>query len=246
MNTYHTKHAPHAGPPLFSVDLAVLAAARAGGDRGDGVRAAPHAALCIRQARHADEIFLPASVRVARRQLRQYSARDLGGRTRRDGPYRELLRHRLRRPQYHRPDRHRHRHQCRRRANPPAGLALSHDQTPHHLPALLAVAVVAVACHLMAQPVRGMGIALPVFAPILVTAATALLISRRYAAPLAYIAGSMGTLVGAGLVHLGVIRGLGTPVASIGGAGTFDGIFLTSILAVVLAGLLTDRPAARA
>src|SRR3569833_1991472 len=103
MNTYHTKHAPHAGPPLFSVDLAVLAAARAGGDRGDGVRAAPHAALCIRQARHADEIFLPASVRGARRQLRQYSARDLGGRTRRDGPYRELLRHRLRRPQYHRP-----------------------------------------------------------------------------------------------------------------------------------------------
>src|SRR3569623_2228710 len=63
-----------------------------------------------------------------------------------------------------------------------------------YLPALLAVAVVAVACHLMAQPERGMGIALPVFAPILVTAATALLISRRYAAPLAYIAGSMGTL----------------------------------------------------
>jgi len=115
-----------------------------------------------------------------------------------------------------------------------------------YLPALLAVAVVAVACHLMAQPVRGMGIALPVFAPILVTAATALLISRRYAAPLAYIAGSMGTLVGADLMNLGVIRGLGTPVASIGGAGTFDGIFLTSILAVVLAGLLTDRPAARA
>jgi hypothetical protein len=33
------------------------------------------------------------------------------------------------------------------------------------------------------------------------------------------------------------VRGLGAPVASIGGAGTFDGIFLTGIMAVPLAGL---------
>jgi hypothetical protein len=44
----------------------------------------------------------------------------------------------------------------------------------------------------------------------------------------------MGTLVGADLMNLGAIRGLGAPVASIGGAGTFDGIFLTGILAVLL------------
>ena len=35
----------------------------------------------------------------------------------------------------------------------------------------------------------------------------------------------------------------GAPVASIGGAGAFDGICLNSILAVVLAGLLTERRA---
>ena len=34
---------------------------------------------------------------------------------------------------------------------------------------------------------------------------------------------------------------LGAPVASIGGAGTFDGIFLTGILAVLLAGLMGPR-----
>ena len=52
----------------------------------------------------------------------------------------------------------------------------------------------------------------------------------------------MGTLVGADLLNLGAIQGLGAPVASIGGAGTFDGIFLTAILAVLIAGL---SPAAR-
>src|SRR5262249_59686016 len=69
------------------------------------------------------------------------------------------------------------------------------------------------------------------------------LLSRRYAAPLAYVGGSMGTLVGADLLNLGAIQGLGAPVASIGGAGTLDGIFLTAILAVVDPGL---SPAARA
>jgi uncharacterized membrane protein len=108
-------------------------------------------------------------------------------------------------------------------------------------PALLGIAVVALVSHLVAHPVRGMGIAEPVFVPTLVTAFTALLISRKYAAPIAYISGSMGTLIGADLLNLDRIRGLGAPVASIGGAGTFDGIFLTSILAVVLAGLLTER-----
>ena len=66
---------------------------------------------------------------------------------------------------------------------------------------------------------------------------TSLLLSRRDAAPLAYISGSMGTLIGADLTNLDKVAGLGAPVASIGGAGTFDGIFLTGILAVLLAGL---------
>ena len=101
-------------------------------------------------------------------------------------------------------------------------------------PALLGVAVVALVSHLVAHPVRGMGIAEPVFVPTLATAFTALLISRKYAAPIAYIAGSMGTLIGADLLNLDRIRGLGAPVASIGGAGTFDAIFLSGIIAVLL------------
>ncbi len=111
------------------------------------------------------------------------------------------------------------------------------------LRAAIAVIVIALVIHAMATPVRGVGIAVPVFAPVLVTAILAFLLSREYAAPLAYIGGSMGTLIGADLMNLDRINGLGAPVASIGGAGTFDGIFLTGILAVLLAGIAApSRP----
>jgi uncharacterized membrane protein len=104
---------------------------------------------------------------------------------------------------------------------------------------LLAIAGVAAVCRFLAQPVPGVGIALPVFVPPISTAVVALVLSRRYAAPLAYIGGSMGTLVGADLLNLDKIQGLDAPVASIGGAGTFDGIFLTGILAVLLASIFS-------
>jgi uncharacterized membrane protein len=106
---------------------------------------------------------------------------------------------------------------------------------------LIAVAAVALVLHWLAEPVPGLGIAVPVFFPAVTTAVVAILLSRENAAPLAYIGGSLGTLVGADLTNLDKVRGLGAPVASIGGAGTFDGIFLTGILAVLLAGLYHPR-----
>jgi len=105
--------------------------------------------------------------------------------------------------------------------------------------AAFATAIVAIAIHAAATPVPGVGIAVPVFIPALVTAAVAFLLSREYAPALAYISGSLGTLIGADLSNLDKIAGLGTPVASIGGAGTFDGIFLTGIVAVLLASVVT-------
>src|SRR4051812_24338861 len=89
---------------------------------------------------------------------------------------------------------------------------------------LAATACVTAVCYRLASPVPGVGIALPVLVPVLTTAAAALLISRRYAAPLAYISGSLGTLIGADLLNLSSLQGSDAPVASIGGAGTFDGI----------------------
>jgi len=102
---------------------------------------------------------------------------------------------------------------------------------------LIAIAVVALIIHWLANPVAGVGIAVPVFMPAVITAIVAVLLSRQEAAPLAYIGGGLGTLIGADITNLDKVAGLGAPVASIGGAGTFDGIFLTGILAVLLASL---------
>ena len=102
---------------------------------------------------------------------------------------------------------------------------------------LVATAVVALVIHLSADPVPGVGIAVPVFVPALITAVLALVLAGERAAPLAYVAGSLGTLIGADLTNLDKMSDLGAPVASIGGAGTFDGIFVTGILSVLLASI---------
>jgi len=103
----------------------------------------------------------------------------------------------------------------------------------------VATIVVAIVCYALSQPIRGLGIAEPVFVPALTSAVVAIILSREYAAPLAYIGGSLGTLIGADLLNLGSVRGLGAPVVSIGGAGTFDGIFLIGIVSVLIASLST-------
>jgi uncharacterized membrane protein len=101
---------------------------------------------------------------------------------------------------------------------------------------LIATAIIAAICHALAQPIRGVGIGLPIFVAPVAAAIVAVLISWRNAAPLAYAGGSLGVLIGADLLNLGQLQGLGTPVLSIGGAGTFDGIFVTGMMAVLLAG----------
>jgi uncharacterized membrane protein len=109
----------------------------------------------------------------------------------------------------------------------------------------LAIAAVSAVCHFLAKPVAGVGIALPIFVPAIASALIALVLSYRRAAPLAYVSGSLGALIGADLMNLSRVHGLSAPVVSIGGAGTFDGVFLTGILAVLLASVLpleSDKP----
>jgi uncharacterized membrane protein len=100
---------------------------------------------------------------------------------------------------------------------------------------LIGTAIVAVVTHAVARVVPGIGIAVPMLIPPLAAAAVGLVLSWRRAPPVAYVAGSMGTLIGADISNLGRIAELGAPLVSIGGAGTFDGVFLTGIIA----GLIT-------
>jgi uncharacterized membrane protein len=110
----------------------------------------------------------------------------------------------------------------------------------HHNPlplwdVLLAVGMVTAICYAFSRPVPGLGIGMPLFVAPVAAAIVALIINSELSAPLAYICGVLGVLIGADLLRLGDIRRMGVPVASIGGAGTFDGIFLTGFVAVLLA-----------
>lgn len=101
--------------------------------------------------------------------------------------------------------------------------------------ALLGAALVALLVHRIARPLPGVGIGVPLFVPPLAAAVAGVLLAPAAAPAVAYVAGTLGTLIGADLTNLGRLRALGGEIASIGGAGTFDGVFLTGVLAVLLA-----------
>ena len=104
---------------------------------------------------------------------------------------------------------------------------------------LICFVLVSLATFKLARPVQGVGIGIPFLLPPLITVLAAWLFAPSEHIPqVAYVAGSLGTLVGADVLHLMNPRTMGSlqaPMLSIGGAGTFDGIFLSGILAVLLA-----------
>jgi len=100
---------------------------------------------------------------------------------------------------------------------------------------LIATVVVAIVARALSRPVAGAGIVVPAIIPPIVSALLAAILVRGNGAPTAYIAGVVGTLVGADLLNLHRIDRMGRGVMSIGGAGIFDGIFLVGVFAVLLA-----------
>ena len=106
---------------------------------------------------------------------------------------------------------------------------------------VVATTIVALVVHRLAVVVPGVGIAVPMLIPPLTATAVALLMAFREAPSVAYVAGSLGALIGADLVNLPRIVDIDAPVVSIGGAGTFDGVFLTGLLAGVLAAWVAPR-----
>jgi uncharacterized membrane protein len=117
-----------------------------------------------------------------------------------------------------------------------SGYLIAHDKIGWQ--ALAAVVIVGALVHLVARPVPGLGIAVPALLPGVIAALVAVGLHPVAVAGLAYAGGTLGTLLGADLVNLPRVRRLGAPVVSIGGAGTFDGVFITGIIAVLLASLL--------
>jgi uncharacterized membrane protein len=104
---------------------------------------------------------------------------------------------------------------------------------------LIVSAVNIIVCYRVALPVKGVGIAMPgLISPLVAICLSWLLLLRgeydEIRAPVAFIAGVVGPLVGADLLHLKDITKISAGIFSIGGAGTFDGIVLSGVLAALL------------
>jgi len=100
---------------------------------------------------------------------------------------------------------------------------------------VIGILVMTVIVHKISKPILGSGIAIHVVLPPLLAAAVALMISPQDAPLIAYISGTIGCLIGIDILNLKKLSDLGVPAVSIGGKGTFDAIFLTGIISVLLA-----------
>jgi uncharacterized membrane protein len=107
---------------------------------------------------------------------------------------------------------------------------------------LFVLIIVTLSTYKNSKIIKGLGIATPMFGPPLTTALATILVHIispiSYPTQIAYVGGTLGTLIGADLMNLNKLPELGAPMVSIGGAGTFDGIYLTGLISVVLVLLL--------
>jgi len=94
--------------------------------------------------------------------------------------------------------------------------------------------ITVVVCYRISRPLPGIGIAIPALIPPLIAAALSLLLMPDFAPPVAFVAGVLGPLIGADLLRLKEMTRIATGIASIGGAGTFDGIVLSGLIAALL------------
>jgi uncharacterized membrane protein len=119
----------------------------------------------------------------------------------------------------------------------------SADPVTSYIHLLVVMAVVAFTTYRSSRIVTGLGIATPMLGPPMTTALVTLIVDflSPVSCPtqIAYVGGTLGALIGADLMNLGKLPAVGAPMASIGGAGTFDGIYLTGIMSVLLVLLLT-------
>jgi uncharacterized membrane protein len=119
----------------------------------------------------------------------------------------------------------------------PTGFAIYLMPRSPLLPTLIATVAVIVVARILARPVSGMGIVMPAFVSPLISAGLALLLARSHPAPVAYISGTLGTLIGADLLNWPSYKKLGAHIVSIGGAGVIDGVFNSGILAVLISSI---------
>jgi uncharacterized membrane protein len=97
-----------------------------------------------------------------------------------------------------------------------------------------ALALVTLISYAFSHVETGLGVAMPAMVAPLAAALAALWLMPENPAPLAYVSGTLGVLLGADVLRLRQATQHDCSAVSIGGAGPLDGIFITGILAVLL------------
>lgn len=82
--------------------------------------------------------------------------------------------------------------------------------------------------------IPGRGFAMPALLPPITAVLLAYLFYPENPSACAYISGTIGVLLGADLLNLNKVKKIQSTFVSIGGAGVFDGIFLTGIISALL------------
>jgi len=112
---------------------------------------------------------------------------------------------------------------------------------------LLSIVIVALGVFLASRPSRSAGYYVPTYVLPALSLAVALVAlygsnaGLYNCARLAFCAGACGALLGTSLLNLPRLQRLGTTFFSLGGYGVFDGIFLTGIVATIVACALATR-----
>ncbi len=106
-------------------------------------------------------------------------------------------------------------------------------------PWIFSFLITSFAIYFYAKPIPRVGIVVPMFVPPIISILSSYIAISSFNLPISFLpkiafsSGVLGSLLGADILHLKDIERVGSGVVSIGGAGTFDGIFLTGILAVI-------------
>ncbi len=102
---------------------------------------------------------------------------------------------------------------------------------------LTGIFIVSSVSYRFSRVIPRIGISVPLFIPPILAAVIAIILPGQPNTVLAFVSGVCGVLIGADLLNLDKLSKLQSKTMSIGGAGTFDGIFLTGIAAVLIAAL---------
>ncbi|MFP4608608.1 MAG: DUF1614 domain-containing protein [Candidatus Aenigmatarchaeota archaeon] len=103
---------------------------------------------------------------------------------------------------------------------------------------LVGIFVVTAVSYRFSRILPGVGISLPLFIPPITAVVIAIVLPGGPNTIIEFVSGVSGVLLGADVLNLKDFEKLRSKTMSIGGAGTFDGIFLTGIVSVLLAALV--------